>query len=108
MEFYIKFIKFFDWISGYLFLSPPLSVSVDQLAELRPPVAQMVVFDNAVPGRFVNVGQGLADNSGAKMPTPIGLGDVWAGIINQRDLARIDSALAVFSLSLTVCGTANE
>ena len=96
----IKFVEPFDWIFGYLFLVAPLLVGIDKLAELRPPIAQMIVFDNAVSSRFIDIGQCLPYHRGAEMPYADRLGDVWAGIINQRDLARIDSALAVFFFKL--------
>ncbi len=96
MEAHIELGHLLDRVAGHQFLIAPILVSVDHLAELRPPVADVIVSDHPVAQTRVDIIKRLPDDGRAEMPHVHRLGDVDRGIVDDHRLALSQPAASVF------------
>ena len=102
-----ELVEAFEFLDGLgqkrLFVDPAL-VSVDELAELRAPVAEMVVANHFGPGEGEEPADCLADDGGAEVADMHLLGRVGGGVVDHPGLAGVGVGGAGPQMPLGIVG----
>ena len=102
-----ELVEAFELLDGFgqegFFVGPAL-VAVDEFAELRAPVAKVVVANDLGAGEFEEPANRLADDGGAEVADMHLLGRVGRGVVDDPGLPGVGVGRAGLKVGLGVVG----